>query len=120
LKMQYAGAYNPLYICRNNELIEVKADRMPIGIYIKEKESFTNNEIDLENGDTFYLFSDGYADQFGGEDGQKFKSKNFKELLLEIHHKPMAEQREILNTTIDKWRGRWEQVDDIIILGIRV
>ena len=120
LKMQYAGAYNPLYLCRNNELIEVKADRMPIGIYIKEKESFTNNEIDLENGDTFYLFSDGYADQFGGEDGQKFKSKNFKELLLEIHHKPMAEQREILNTTIDKWRGRWEQVDDIIILGIRV
>ena len=120
MKMQYAGAYNPLYICRNNELIEVKADRMPIGIYIKEKESFTNNEIDLEKGDTFYLFSDGYSDQFGGEDGQKFKSKNFKELLLEIYHKPMAEQREILNTKIDKWRGRWEQVDDIIILGIRV
>ncbi len=118
--MQYAGAYNPLYIYRNNELMEVKADRMPIGIYIKEKESFTNNEIDLQKGDVFYIFSDGYQDQFGGEDGRKFKTKNFKQFLLEIHQKPMAEQREILDKRIDEWRGDWEQIDDIIILGIRV
>ncbi len=120
MKMQYAGAYNPLYLYRNNELIEYKADRMPIGIYVKEKESFTNNLIDLQKGDVFYIASDGYQDQFGGEDGQKFKTKNYKELLLEIHQKPMAEQREILDKTIDEWRGEWEQVDDIIIVGIRV
>ena len=120
MKMQYAGAYNPLYLFRNNELIEYKADRMPIGIYVKEKESFTNNDIDLQKGDVFYIASDGYQDQFGGEDGMKFKTKNYKQLLLDIHQKPMAEQREILNTTIDKWRGKWEQVDDIIVMGIRV
>lgn len=120
MKMQYAGAYNPLYLFRNNELIEYKADRMPIGIYVKEKESFTNNIIDLQKGDVFYIASDGYQDQFGGEDGQKFKTKNYKELLLDIHQKPMAEQREILNRRIDEWRGKWEQVDDIIILGIRI
>lgn len=120
MKLQYAGAYNPFYLFRNNELMEIKADRMPIGIYIKEKESFTNNEIDLQKDDVFYIFSDGFQDQFGGEDGQKYKTKNFKQLLLEIHNKPMAEQREILNTTIDQWRGKWEQVDDIIIMGVRV
>ena len=120
MKMQYAGAYNPLYLFRNNELMEFKADRMPIGIYVKEKESFTDNDIDLQKGDVFYIFSDGYQDQFGGEDGMKFKTKNYKQFLLEIHQKPMAEQREILDTRIDEWRGRWEQVDDIIILGIRV
>ncbi|OFX20140.1 MAG: hypothetical protein A2041_10530 [Bacteroidetes bacterium GWA2_31_9b] len=120
MKMQYAGAYNPMFMFRNNELIEYKADRMPIGIYVKEKESFTNNEIDLQKGDVFYLFSDGYQDQFGGETGEKFKTKNFKEYLLQIHQKPMAEQRELLNANIDKWRGRWEQVDDIIILGIKI
>ncbi len=120
MKMQYAGAYNPMYLYRNNELLETKADRMPIGIYVKEKESFTNNEIELQKGDVFYIFSDGFQDQFGGEDGQKFKTKNFKQLLLDIHQKPMAEQREILDTTIDKWRGEWEQVDDIIVMGIKV
>lgn len=120
MKMQYAGAYNPLYLYRNNELMEVKADRMPIGIYIKEKDSFTNNEIDLQKGDVFYLFSDGFQDQFGGEDGSKFKTKNFKKLLLEIHQKPMAQQREILDKRIDEWRGKWEQVDDIIVMGVRV
>ncbi len=119
-KLQFAGAYNPLYLFRNNELIEIKADRMPIGIYIKEKESFTNHEVDLQKGDVFYIFSDGYQDQFGGEDGSKFKTKNFKILLSEIHTKPMLEQREILNKTIDQWRGKWEQVDDIILMGVRV
>ncbi|MEE4196239.1 MAG: SpoIIE family protein phosphatase [Bacteroidales bacterium] len=120
MKLQYAGAYNPLYLFRNEELIEVKADRMPIGIYIKEKESFTNHEMDLQKGDVFYIFSDGFQDQFGGEDGSKFKTKNFKQLLLEIHHKPMTEQRKILDTKIDQWRGHWEQVDDIIIMGVRI
>jgi serine phosphatase RsbU (regulator of sigma subunit) len=120
MKLQYAGAYNPLYLFRAGELIEIKADKMPIGIYVKEKESFTNNELDLQKGDTFYIFSDGYADQFGGPTGGKFKSKPFKELLGKIQDKNMADQREILNKNIDDWRGDIDQVDDIIVLGIRV
>ncbi|HKL08392.1 MAG TPA: SpoIIE family protein phosphatase [Bacteroidales bacterium] len=120
MKLQYAGAYNPFYLFRNNELIEVKADRMPIGIYIKEKDSFTNHEIDLQKDDVFYIFSDGFQDQFGGEDGSKFKTKKFKQLLLEIHQKPMEEQHKILEEMFDQWRGKWEQVDDIIVMGVRV
>ncbi|MBI9067688.1 MAG: tetratricopeptide repeat protein [Salinivirgaceae bacterium] len=120
MKLQYAGAYNPLYLFRNGELIETKGDKMPIGIYIREKESFTNHEIDLEPGDTFYIFSDGYADQFGGPNGSKFKSRPFKSLLQSIQSKTMAEQWEILETTIDDWRGEIDQIDDMIILGIRI
>jgi len=120
MKLQYAGAYNPLYLFRQGELVEIKADKMPIGIYVKEKESFTNNEIQLQKGDTFYIFSDGYADQFGGPTGGKFKTKPFKELLGNIQSHSMVEQREILNTTIDEWRGEIDQVDDIIVMGVRV
>jgi serine phosphatase RsbU (regulator of sigma subunit) len=120
MKMQYSGAYNPLYLFRNNEFLEIKADKMPIGIYLKEKESFTNHEVDLQKGDTFYIFSDGYQDQFGGEKGGKFKTKNYKQLLLDIHQKPMSEQCDILDSTIDDWRGEWDQIDDIIIVGVRV
>lgn len=119
-KIQYAGAYNPLYLIRNNELIEVKADRNPIGIYIKELESFTNHEIEVSKGDTIYIFSDGYVDQFGGGDGRKFKSKQFKELLMSIQKQSMLEQEMLLDQTIDDWRGEFEQVDDIIIVGIRI
>lgn len=120
MKIQYAGAYNPLFLFKQGELIEKKADRNPIGIYIKEVDSFTNHDIDVEKGDTFYIFSDGFVDQFGGENGGKFKTKQFKELLTEIHKLPMNEQKDILNNTIDKWRGKIEQVDDIIIVGVRI
>ncbi len=120
MMLQYAGAYNPLYLYRDNELIEVKADKNPIGIYIKEKESFTKHDIEMKKGDTFYIFSDGYIDQFGGPKAMKFKSKAFKQLLLDIQEKPMAEQKDILNKTIDEWRGDIEQIDDIIILGLRI
>jgi len=119
-KLQYAGAYNPLFIYRNSELIEIKADRNPIGIYVKEKDSFTNNEFDYLPGDTFYIFSDGYVDQFGGEKGEKFKTKNFKELLAQIQHEPMKKQKEILDQNMLEWRGETEQIDDIIILGVRL
>jgi serine phosphatase RsbU (regulator of sigma subunit) len=87
--LEYAGAYNPLYLIRDGELQEYKADRMPIGIYHIEKESFTNHEINIEKGDAIYIFSDGYADQFGGPGQTKFKSGNLKKLLLEINKKPM-------------------------------
>ncbi len=120
MKLKFSGAYNPLYIIRNNEMIQLKGDRMPIGYHIKKDAPFTMQEMDLLKGDCLYNSSDGYPDQFGGEDGRKFMSKNFKELLLQIHVKPMAEQREILNTAFDKWRGSIEQIDDVIVIGVRV
>ena len=140
--LQFSGAYNSLYVIRSSmlELIvndkkqkssllsddekyglyEVKADRMPVGIYLKEKESFTNNIIKINKGDTLYIFSDGFSDQFGGENGSKFKSKKFKQLLLSIQDKNMKKQKEILNTTIDTWRGDIEQIDDILVFGVKI
>ncbi len=118
--VQYSGAYNPLYLVRNGELIETKADKMPIGIHIAEKDSFTNNEIKLKKGDTLYIFSDGFIDQFGGDAGRKFMAKPFKKLLAEIQTSPMDEQKFILNETFDAWRGEYNQIDDVIIIGIRI
>ena len=120
MKLCYSGAYNPLYLYRNNDLKETKADKMPIGIYIREKTSFTNHEIDLKPNDVFYIFSDGYVDQFGGPDGRKFKSKKFKTLLHDNHHKPMQEQLQILDHTIEEWKGENSQVDDILVVGIKI
>lgn len=118
-RIQYAGAYNPLFLIRKGELIETKANRNPIGIYIKEA-PFTNHVIEVQKGDTLYIFSDGFVDQFGGEKGGKFKTKNFKELLLKIQYMPMLEQELLLDRTVDDWRGELDQVDDIIIVGIRI
>lgn len=119
-KVQYSGAYNPLYLIRNNELSEYKPDKMPIGIHKEKKEPFNNTIIDVEIGDALYMFSDGYVDQFGGPRQKKFMSKNFKDLLIEIHAKPMKEQKEILDRTIEEWMGRVEQIDDILVMGLRI
>ncbi len=121
LKVQYAGAYNPLYLVRNNELIQYKADKFPIGQGASlEVRKYKNNEIDVQKGDMLYIFSDGYADQFGGPRGRKFMYKAFRNILTEISNEPMDKQREILNKTIDEWRGDLEQVDDIIVIGIKI
>jgi len=117
--IEYAGAYNPLYLIRDGELIEYKADRMPIGIYHVEKEFFKNHEIDIKKGDVIYIFSDGYADQFGGPGETKFKSVNIKKMLLEIHVKTMHEQKLILEERFNKWKGDLSQIDDVIFIGIR-
>jgi serine phosphatase RsbU (regulator of sigma subunit) len=118
--MQFAGAYNSLYLIRDNELQVYKADRQPVAIYIQEKD-FTNHEFKVQKGDCIYLFSDGYKDQFGGDSGQKFKSKRFNQLLLDIHQKPMPEQREILDKTIVEWMdNKYDQIDDILVLGVRI
>jgi serine phosphatase RsbU (regulator of sigma subunit) len=93
---------------------------MPVGIYIKEKPEFTNHVIDLQKGDTFYLFSDGYQDQFGGKDGTKFKIKRLKEVLGEIQDKSMNEQKEFLEKTFDDWKGNYDQLDDVILIGVRI
>lgn len=119
--LEYAGAYNPLWLVRDGHMIEVKADKSPIGAFMDETiHNFTNHRIDLLPGDTLYMFSDGYADQFGGPTGKKFKYKNFKELVLSIHKNKMADQCSILDHTIEAWRGDLEQVDDIMVMGIRI
>ncbi len=117
--IEYAGAYNPLYLIRDGELLEYKADRMPIGIYHVEKENFTNHEIKIKKDDVIYIFSDGYADQFGGPGETKFKSVNIKKMLLEIHKSSMKDQKQILEDRFNKWKGDLSQIDDLIFIGIK-
>ncbi len=118
--LEFAGANNPLIIIRNNELIEIKGDKMPIGIHDRADEPFTNHEVELEDGDVIYTLSDGYQDQFGGPKGKKFMIKRLKQLLIDIHEKPMPEQRSILLKELEEWQGSFERVDDIIIMGVRI
>jgi serine phosphatase RsbU (regulator of sigma subunit) len=120
-KAEFAGANNPMYLIRNNKLIKYKADHFPIGAFEGDKpQLFTNNEIDLAENDCLYFFSDGYADQFGGPDDKKFMYKRFEELLLEVHAKPMEKQKEILTTRFLEWKGDDDQIDDILVMGIRI
>ena len=119
-KLDFAGAFNSLYMIRNGELIEKKADKMPIGIYIKQDRPFTSNRFDYLPGDTIYMFSDGYADQFGGDNGSKFKSKNFKNLLTEINCFSLEKQARILEKTHMEWKGTHRQIDDILVMGIKL
>ncbi|HAN18517.1 MAG: hypothetical protein A2X13_08190 [Bacteroidetes bacterium GWC2_33_15] len=120
-KLQYAGANNPLILVRNNEVIQYKPDKFAIGgNFGNELPKFTNNEIDIQSGDIIYTFSDGYADQFGGGDGRKFMVKRFRELLLKIHKDPMEDQSHLLENILDEWRGHEEQVDDILVIGVKI
>jgi ligand-binding sensor domain-containing protein/serine phosphatase RsbU (regulator of sigma subunit) len=138
--LEYAGAYNPLYIIsdKNIEVIdgdeiepnlidenglklyEVKANRFPIGSYSEGTNEFSKHSFKLNKGDTVYLFSDGYADQFGGEKGKKFRYKQFKQLLLSINDKNMDDQRKILDDSFLEWMGDLEQIDDVIVIGSRL
>jgi serine phosphatase RsbU (regulator of sigma subunit) len=122
--MQYSGAHNPLYIISNDKgepvFKEIKADPMPVGVHYASDQSFTNHEIQLEIGDTFYVFSDGYTDQIGGDQKHRFTSERFKKLLLEIHEQPMYEQKEILDLTLKDWMGFEAQRDDILVIGARL
>ena len=118
--LQFAGAYNPMWLIRKGELTEIKANKFPIGNSSKgDTNKFTNHELQLEKGDTIYVFSDGYCDQFGGPTGKKFKASALRQLLLSNQHLSMAEQRVLLHATIESWRGNHEQVDDILIIGTR-
>ncbi len=119
--IEFAGAFNPLYLIRNNEILIYEADRMPIGIYDFEGagDKFTNNVIKIQKGDTLYTFSDGYADQFGGPRDKKFMIGRFKKMLLEIQELSMEEQRNYLDYTIEQWMSNYEQVDDILVIGTR-
>ena len=121
LKIEFAGANNPLWIIRNNELIQLNGDKFPIGIFVGEElQQFKNHEWELQKGDCVYIFTDGYADQFGGPKGKKFKYKQFQELLLTHHKKPFEEQKIILEKTIEEWVGDLDQIDDILVIGIKI
>jgi len=118
-KLEYAGANNPLYLIRNSEIIEFKANKQPVGRFI-HKFPFTNHIIDIKKGDCIYLLTDGFPDQFGGPMGKKFKYKPMKELLISISGKPMIEQGKIVKETFEAWRDDMEQVDDVCFMGIRI
>lgn len=119
--VEFAGANNPLVIVRNKEIIKYKGDRFPIGAFEGNgPQNFKNNKIDLKDGDCLYLSSDGYADQFGGPENKKFMQRKFEELLVEINDLSMAEQKEALHKRLYDWMGVNDQVDDILVIGIRI
>ncbi|MCD6019688.1 MAG: protein serine/threonine phosphatase [Bacteroidetes bacterium] len=120
MKLEYAAANNSFYIIRNQEILTCKADKMPVGMGHDDSVSFTYNQIALQSGDLIYTFTDGYADQFGGPKGKKFKYKQLEELLLSVHHLPMYEQRRILEQKFVSWKGNLDQVDDVLIIGVKV
>jgi len=120
-QLEYAGAYNPLYLIRDGEIEQLKADKFAIGSYYEDKtKKYTNHVIQLQEKDYIYVFSDGYADQFGGPKGKKFMYKRFRDYLLTLNGKSMNAQRDFLNNTIEHWRGPLEQVDDILVIGMHV
>ena len=116
--LHYSGANRPLVLIRKGELTEFAPSKFPIGGKFSSEKKFTDHKIALEAGDRIYLSTDGFADQFGGPKGKKFMKKNFYELLVRIHAKPMKEQKELLFKTIEEWRDALEQVDDILVMGI--
>jgi serine phosphatase RsbU (regulator of sigma subunit) len=120
LKLQYAAANNPIWIHRGNSIISLKADKMPVGKHDKDTMPFTNNTFVLSKGDVIYTFTDGFADQFGGEKGKKFKYKQLEELLLSISSNTMSNQHDALLNRFNQWKGNLEQVDDVSVIGIRV
>ena len=121
-QIKYAGANRPLWVIKNNttEVEEIKATKHAIGGLTADNQIFEEHQIDLQKGDTFYLFSDGYADQFGGPNRKKLMTKKFKEILISIQHLSMLKQQEHLGNFIEEWRGNNEQIDDILVIGIRV
>jgi serine phosphatase RsbU (regulator of sigma subunit) len=128
MTLTYTAAYNtPLVIKKSPPseggeavVLDLPTDKMPVGIFTGEKKPFTQHSVELQKGDCIYLFTDGYADQFGGPKGKKFKYKALSEKLKAISEKPMAEQKQLLEQTFEEWKGNLEQVDDVLIIGIRV
>jgi serine phosphatase RsbU (regulator of sigma subunit) len=117
--LEYSGAFRPLYLFRNNEFIELKGDSMPIGYYHEEEHFFSNQEMSLRENDMIYMFSDGYVDQLGGPDRKTYKSKQFKQLLKDIYREPLDEQKKILESEYEACKKNTDQIDDILIMGVR-
>lgn len=117
-KLQYAGANNPLYLIRDNEIQVIKADKMPVSYHQKRDIPFTGHDLKLKEDDRIYLFSDGFIDQFGGDKGLKFMAKPFRDLLLKVYDQPMDLQRKLLEKAFDDWKGENTQLDDVLIVGL--
>ena len=117
--INFAGAYNPMFVVRGGELMVYKADKMPIGVYIRE-DDFTDQFIDLESNDMLYIFSDGYHDQLGGGRNAKFLIKNFRDLIVQIANQSPDNQKQILFDNINKWKDGYPQTDDMLVIGIRI
>lgn len=119
-KLQFAAANNPLWLIRKNELIEYKADKMPVGKAMGQIKPFTLHDVELLSGDLVLMITDGFADQFGGPKGKKFMYKPLKELLLDVNNAPLSDIKNHLKTSFDSWKGNAEQVDDVLIFGLRI
>jgi serine phosphatase RsbU (regulator of sigma subunit) len=120
MELEFSGAQNPAYIMRSGELIELEGDAFSIGSYVNGEREFTHKNFTLQSGDCVYVFSDGYADQFGGPQGKKFMRKQFRQMLVEIASLDMANQREEITRRFDQWKGEGEQLDDVLVIGVRV
>ncbi len=120
LELEYAGAYHPLYVVRKGEAIIAESDRFSIGSFNHGEKRYTNHTLQLEKGDMVYTFTDGYLDQFGGPNGKKFMKKQFRELLLELAPLPAEQQHSRLNEVLITWMRKHDQVDDILVIGVRV
>ena len=119
--VEYSGAFNPMWLIRNNTVIEYTADKFPVGAFVDNQvRMFNCHEIPVQKGDIIYVFSDGYADQFGGPLGKKFKYKQLQSILLENHVKPCSEQKVALNKAFENWIGKLEQIDDVLVIGIKI
>jgi ligand-binding sensor domain-containing protein/serine phosphatase RsbU (regulator of sigma subunit) len=118
-RLQFSGANNPLWIVSNGELLVTKGSRQPIGIFDKPV-PFSTHTFDLQKDDSIYVFSDGFADQFGGEKNKKFMSSNFKKLILSVQGESMEMQGKLLDEAFEKWRGDFEQIDDVCVIGVKI
>ncbi len=120
LEVQYSGANNPLFYIRDEKLTVIKGSRQPVGSHILENEPFENHELQMKPGDRMYIFSDGYQDQYGGDENRKFMVGRLKRFFVEIHKKPLGTQKEIMNQTIEEWMADKKQIDDILVIGIKL
>ena len=118
-QLQYAGAHNPLWIIRNNKLIEIKANNQSVSKYPLQK-AYENHQVDLLDGDTIYIFTDGYRDQFGYKSGKKIRLNGFRKLILEISKLPIEEQKNELYKFLKNWQGNLEQIDDICVMAVKI
>jgi sigma-B regulation protein RsbU (phosphoserine phosphatase) len=119
-QVQFAGAFNPVYIVRNNSLVQLEGDKMPIGVSAEFENSFNNKQFELEPNDMVYLFSDGFPDQFGGPDGKKYKYNKFRELLIKCSNLPVSEQKVVILDEFTEWKGNLPQLDDMTMVGIKI
>jgi len=120
MKLEYSGAYNPLYHFRDGQLMETKGDKFPIGISFKDNfNKFSNHTVDILPGDTFYIFTDGFPDQFGGPKGKKFKYDQYKSLLKSMSSLPCSEQLPMIENAFNEWKGDLLQIDDVLVIGFK-